>query len=68
MLDKNTESRLDALLVREGTLSELAALKQDAKDFKFRMMAREREKYKTARDKCDLLSHLSLRKLSIYIS
>jgi TnpA family transposase len=44
MLDKDTKNRLNALLVRESSLSELAALKQDAKDFKFRMMALERKK------------------------
>lgn len=44
MLDEDTKIRLHALLARENTLSELAALKQDAKDFKFRMMACEREK------------------------
>jgi hypothetical protein len=35
---------LAQLLVRDDTLSELAALKQDAKDFGWRQMAREREK------------------------
>jgi TnpA family transposase len=47
MLDEEAKNKLDALLVREGTLSELAALKQDAKNFKFRMMALEREKKET---------------------
>ena len=32
------------LLVRDDTLSELVALKQDAKDFGWRQMAQEREK------------------------
>ena len=32
------------MLVRDDTLSELAALKQDAKNFKWRQMANEREK------------------------
>jgi hypothetical protein len=33
--------------VRDDTLSQLAALKQDAKDFSWRQMAREREKRAT---------------------
>ncbi len=42
----NDESRnaLAQLLVHDDTLSELAALKQDAKNFGWRQMAREREK------------------------
>jgi hypothetical protein len=47
LLDKGSKDRLNALLIRESTLSELAALKQDAKDFKYRMMALEREKQET---------------------
>lgn len=41
------KSALQALLKDEGTLSGLAELKQDAKDFKARMMAAEREKLAT---------------------
>ena len=43
-LDKTTQDVLAQLLVRDDTLSELAALKQDAKDFGWRQMVRERDK------------------------
>jgi len=43
-LDAAAKEALAQLLVRDDTLSELAALKQDAKDFGWRQMAREREK------------------------
>jgi len=43
-LDADTNVALRNLLVREDTLSELAALKQDAKNFRYRMMAAERQK------------------------
>ena len=43
-LDETAQAALAQLLVRDDTLSELAALKQDAKDFGWRQMAREREK------------------------
>lgn len=43
-LDADTNAALRNLLVREETLSELAALKQDAKNFGYRMMAAERHK------------------------
>ena len=39
-----TRAALAQLLVRDDTLSQLAALKQDAKDFGWRQMIREREK------------------------
>lgn len=42
--DKNI---LQSLLIEEGTLSKLAAIKQDAKDFKFHMMTEERQKMVT---------------------
>lgn len=42
-----TTELLAQLLVRDDTLSELAALKQDAKDFGWRRMVREREKRAT---------------------
>jgi TnpA family transposase len=35
---------LQSLLIEEGTLSRLAAIKQDAKDFKWQMMREERDK------------------------
>ena len=48
-LDEETKSALQKLLLEENTLSGLAALKQDAKDFKARMMTAEREKLATIR-------------------
>src|SRR5271165_6393026 len=44
VLDDAATAALTQLLVRDDTLSELAALKQDAKDFGWRQMAQEREK------------------------
>ena len=44
VLDDAAKAALAQLLVRDDTLSKLAALKQDAKDFGWRQMAREREK------------------------
>lgn len=44
VLDDAAKAALAHLLVRDDTLSQLAALKQDAKDFGWRQMAREREK------------------------
>ncbi len=44
MLDDAAQKTLAQLLVRDDTLSELAALKQDAKNFKLRQMTNEREK------------------------
>ena len=46
-LDAATKAALHNLLVREDMLSELAALKQDAKNFGYRMMAGERQKRAT---------------------
>ena len=43
-LDRKAKAALQQLLVREETLSELAQVKQDAKNFGYRMMALEREK------------------------
>ena len=43
-LDDAAKAVLAQLLVRDDTLSELAALKQDAKNFGWRQMAKEREK------------------------
>jgi TnpA family transposase len=43
-LDETTTASLAELLVRDDTLSELAVLKQDARDFGWRQMARERDK------------------------
>ncbi len=47
VLDESARAALSQLLVRDDTLSQLAALKQDAKDFGWRQMAREREKRAT---------------------
>lgn len=44
VLDRAAKDALTQLLVCDDTLSELAALKQDAKDFGWRQMAQEREK------------------------
>lgn len=46
-LDEPIRALLAQLLVRDDTLSELAALKQDAKDFGWRQMVRERAKRAT---------------------
>ena len=46
-LDASTCAALQDLLVRDGTLSELAALKQDAKHFGYQMMVAERQKHAT---------------------
>ena len=43
-LDEATRQALGQLLIRDDTLSELAALKQDAKHFGWRQMSQEREK------------------------
>ena len=47
VLDDAAKGVLAQLLVRDDTLSQLAALKQDAKDFGWRQMVREREKRAT---------------------
>ena len=47
VLDEPAKTALGQLLVRDDSLSQLAALKQDAKDFGWRQMAREREKRAT---------------------
>jgi len=44
VLDDASKAALVQLLIRDETLSQLAALKQDAKDFGWRQMIREREK------------------------
>lgn len=43
-LTQATRETLQQLLVRENTLSELAALKQDAKSFRYRQLGLERQK------------------------
>ncbi|WP_411728717.1 DUF4158 domain-containing protein [Methyloglobulus sp.] len=45
VLDDDGKTALEQLLVREDTLSALAAIKQDAKHFNYRMMVLERHKY-----------------------
>lgn len=47
VLDETAAALLDKLLVRDDTLSQLAVLRQDAQDFGWRQMAREREKRAT---------------------
>ena len=44
-LGAGTHVLLQKLLVREGTLSELASIKQDAKHFGYQMMVAERQKH-----------------------
>ena len=46
-LDDAARAALQKLLVRDNTLSELAAIKQDAKNFGHKMMAAERQKRAT---------------------
>jgi hypothetical protein len=46
-LDESATAALAHLIARDDTLSELAVLRQDAKDFRWRQMAREREKRAT---------------------
>lgn len=46
-LDAGTRAAVRDLLVREDTVSELAALKQDAKHFGYQMMVAERQKHAT---------------------
>lgn len=46
-LDDAARAALQKLLVRDNTLSELAAIKQDAKNFGHKMMAAERQKRTT---------------------
>ncbi|OVA21234.1 hypothetical protein AM331_0005251 [Klebsiella pneumoniae] len=46
-MDESAKAALSQLLVRDDTLSQLAALKQDAKNFGWRQMVREREKRAT---------------------
>lgn len=69
-LDENTKSALQRLLLEENTLSGLAALKQDAKDFKARMMTAEREKLATIKPLYQiakaLLPQLQLSKQNIH--
>lgn len=43
-LDTETQSALNSLLKKDDALSGLAVLKQEAKDFRWRQMSREREK------------------------
>src|ERR1039457_3420202 len=43
-LDETARTHMENLLVRENSLSELAAIKQDAKHFGYKMMALERQK------------------------
>ena len=46
-LDETARKEIQKLLVRENTLSELAAIKQDAKHFGYQMMVMERQKRAT---------------------
>ena len=44
VLDNRARAGLEQLIARDETLSELTVLRQDAKDFRWRQMTREREK------------------------
>lgn len=46
-IDDNSKKIIEKLLTRDDMLSYLAVLKQDAKDFKYKMMVAEREKLLT---------------------
>ena len=70
MLDDAAQKTLARLLARDDTLSELAALKQDAKNFKLRQMTNEREKrvkleplYRIAKT---LLPHLAISQRNLH--
>jgi len=70
LLADMVEKALAQLLVRDDTLSELAALKQDAKNFKLRQMTNEREKrakleplYRIAKT---LLPHLAISQRNLH--
>lgn len=69
LLDEGTKSILQSLLFKDGALSKLAVLKQDAKDFKYRMMSDERQKLATITPLYQvakvLLSQLKLSKQNI---
>jgi TnpA family transposase len=64
MLDESAKTALQQLLVREDTLSGLAALKQDAKHFGYRMMVLERQK-RTTLEPLYQLAKVLLPKLAI---
>ena len=70
LLGEKEKIALQKLLLEENTLSGLAALKQDAKDFKARMMTTEREKLATIKPLYviakTLLSKLTLSKQNIH--
>jgi len=63
-LDENMQNAFQKLLQRNDSLSELAVLKQDAKNFKFNMMAHERKKRETLKPFYQLAQKL-LPKLNI---
>jgi TnpA family transposase len=46
-IDNNSKKIIESLLIRDDMLSYLAVLKQDAKDFSYKMMSKEREKLLT---------------------
>jgi hypothetical protein len=57
-LSDDEKKLLDSLMVEEETLSKLAALKQDAKDFKPQMMVTERNKLETLRPIYQIIKRL----------
>ncbi|MGO9432093.1 Tn3 family transposase [Rhodoblastus sp.] len=64
LLDESARNALGQLLVCEDTLSELAALKQDAKNFRYRQMALERQKRNTLKPLYQVVKEI-LSKLAI---
>ncbi len=73
-LDNEIKVALQQLLVRENGLSELAAIKQDAKHFRYQMMVMERQKrttlepiYRVAKNLLPILT-VSQQNLSYYAS
>jgi hypothetical protein len=64
ILDDQSKSALQQLLVREDSLSALAAIKLDAKHFGYRMMVQERHKYALLKP-LYLLAKMLLPKLNI---
>jgi TnpA family transposase len=57
-LTPEEKQALQKLLVNEGSLSELAAIKQDAKNFQKTMMSKEREKWHTLKPLYHLMQRL----------
>lgn len=57
-LTPEEKSALQGLLINEGSLSQLAAIKQDARNFKARMMSKERDKWTTLKPLYQIIQRL----------